>query len=102
MAETAQTIRVQICYANSSLQVLQDLQVTLGTTLQEAILQSGLLRQIPEIDLAVLRVGIYGKLKSLDTVLREHDRVEIYRPLTADPKEARRKRVVKKNNKKTC
>lgn len=67
-----------------------------GATLQSAIERSGLLHEAPEIDLAVCRVGVHGKLSPLDAVLREHDRVEIYRPLVADPKESRRKRAQKK------
>jgi hypothetical protein len=81
-------------------QTLRELNVPVDTTLLEAIHQSGLLRQMPEIDLTVSRVGIYGKLKSLDTMLREHDRVEIYRPLVADPKDSRRMRASKREDKK--
>lgn len=93
-------IFVQICYAKPGAQFLRGLSLPQGTTLQQAIQQSGVLQLAPEIDLSVSRVGIHGKLKTLDTVLREHDRVEIYRPLVADPKDARRKRIVKKGNKK--
>ncbi|MGZ3237732.1 MAG: RnfH family protein [Burkholderiaceae bacterium] len=100
MVDSANTLHVQICYAKHGVQVLHDLSVLVGTTLQEAILQSGVLRQVPEIDITVSRVGIYGKLRSLDTLLRDHDRIEIYRPLTADPKDSRRKRAVKKEDKK--
>jgi len=93
MAEPAATITVQVCYARPGLQFLQTLQVASGATLEQAIRASGLLEQAEEIDLAHLRVGIYGKLKTLDTLLRAGDRVEIYRPLSADPKDARRRRV---------
>lgn len=93
---TPNTLHVQICYATQDVQVLRDFSVPAGTTLQEAILQSGVLRQVPEIDFTASRVGIYGKLKSLDTVLCDHDRIEIYRPLIADPKDSRRFRAVKK------
>lgn len=102
MAEQNSTIHVQICYATHTLQVLHDLNIQPDITLQQAILQSGILRQFPEIDLSTSRVGIYGKLKPLDTVLRNHDRVEIYRPLVADPKDSRRQRAIKKGNKKAC
>lgn len=64
-----------------------------GMTIAQAIERSGLLTLAPEIDLSVQRVGVYGKLKGLDTVVRNKDRVEIYRPLTADPMESRRKRA---------
>ena len=84
-------ITVQVCYATPTFEFLRDLQVALGATLQQAIAQSGLLQEVAGIDLAA--VGIYGKKKTLDTVLRAHDRVEVYRPLLADPKEMRRRRV---------
>lgn len=100
MVSAEKTLHVQISYAKHDLQVLHELSVPAGTTLLEAIHQSGILRQRPDIDLTVSRVGIYGKSKSLDTVLREHDRVEIYRPLVADPKDSRRLRAVRKDNKK--
>jgi putative ubiquitin-RnfH superfamily antitoxin RatB of RatAB toxin-antitoxin module len=93
-------IRVQVCYATPHRQFMRELIVPVGTTLEAAVAQSGLLQEVPEIDLEVSRIGIYGKLKTPDTVLREHDRVEVYRPLIADPKESRRRRVVKKDEKK--
>lgn len=89
-------IPVQICYATPGRQILRDLKVVLGATLHQAISQSGVLQEASEIDLSTCRVGIHGRLKTLDTVLGEHDRVEIYRPLIADPKQARRKRAEKK------
>lgn len=93
-------IRVQVCYARQDVQFLRELTVPDGFTLQAAIERSGVLRDAPEIDLATCRVGVYGKLKTLDAALREYDRVEIYRPLIADPKEARRRRAVEKDDKK--
>jgi putative ubiquitin-RnfH superfamily antitoxin RatB of RatAB toxin-antitoxin module len=89
-------MRIQVCYARPGFNFLQDLVVPEGISLQAAIEGSGLLEEAPEIDLAVNRVGIFGKLKALDTVLRDRDRVEVYRPLIADPKESRRKRAMKK------
>lgn len=89
-------IRVQICYARPEAQTLQEVVVPHDATVRAAIEKSGVLRDWPEIDLTCLRVGVYGKLKTLDTALRDHDRIEIYRPLIADPKESRRKRAVKK------
>ncbi|RZI42319.1 RnfH family protein [Herbaspirillum sp. HC18] len=93
-------IRVQVCYARPDKQILRELAVEDGATVRAAIESSGVLRESPEIDLENCKVGIYGKLKALDTVLREHDRVEIYRPLIADPKESRRRRAEKKEEKK--
>jgi putative ubiquitin-RnfH superfamily antitoxin RatB of RatAB toxin-antitoxin module len=66
-----------------------------GATLREAIEASGVLKQHPEIDLATQKVGVFGKLKPLDTALADHDRVEIYRPLLVDPKVSRQRRVEK-------
>ncbi|HZW22610.1 RnfH family protein [Noviherbaspirillum sp.] len=92
-------IAVQVCYARPDLQILRDLKVEEGTTIRTAIEQSGLLNEVREIDLAQCRVGVFGKLRELDSVLRERERIEIYRSLIADPKESRRKRAEKKESK---
>jgi putative ubiquitin-RnfH superfamily antitoxin RatB of RatAB toxin-antitoxin module len=94
-------VHVQLCYARPDRQFLLDLTVAPGTTILQVIERSGIVQQAPEIDVSVMRVGIYGKLKALDTVLREHDRVEIYRALIADPKETRRRRAAHKDEKKS-
>lgn len=86
-------IHVEVGYALPRAQMLVRLTVPEGTTLEEAVRLSGLLEEFPEIDLASARVGIWNKLAELTSVLREKDRVEIYRPLIADPKEVRRKRA---------
>lgn len=88
----AEQIHVQVCYATPASVFLRDVTVAAGATLRDAIELSGLLQAMPELDLAALQVGIYAKKKTLDTVLRDHDRVELYRPLIADPKQARRRR----------
>ena len=97
MADTASTeqstLTVQVCYALPRQSVLKSLNVAPGTSIAQAIEISGVLRQFPQIDLARQRVGIFGKLKTPDTVLRDGDRIEIYRPLKADPKETRRRRA---------
>jgi putative ubiquitin-RnfH superfamily antitoxin RatB of RatAB toxin-antitoxin module len=93
----ADQIHVQVCYATAAHELLRELVVAAGTTIEQAIAQSGVLSEIPGIDLALHPVGLYGKKKPLDTVLREHDRIEIYRPLVADPKDSRRRRVQKKD-----
>jgi len=93
MAESADRIAIQICYARPDRQFLLDCVVAAGTTLLQAVQESGIVQQAPDIDVSVMKVGIYGKLKTLDTVLREHDRIEIYRPLIADPKDSRRRRA---------
>ncbi|WP_420475050.1 RnfH family protein [Noviherbaspirillum sp. ST9] len=93
-------ISVQVCYARPDRQILLEVKVNADATIKAAIEQSGMLREVPEIDLDVCKVGVYGKLKPLDAGLRERDRVEIYRPLIADPMESRRKRAEKKSDKK--
>ncbi len=90
-------LHVSLCYATPTFEYLRQLDVAPGTTIGQAIAASGLLGELPEIDLAVHPVGIYGKKQPLDTVLREHDRIEIYRPLVADPKDSRRRRAQKKD-----
>jgi putative ubiquitin-RnfH superfamily antitoxin RatB of RatAB toxin-antitoxin module len=89
----ADQIKVEVAYAKPEEQVLVRLEVPAGTTLQQAIEQSGILDRFPEIDSGKLKAGIFGKLKKLTETLREGDRVEIYRPLIADPKEVRKQRA---------
>lgn len=93
------TIEVQVCYALPDTAFLRTVSLPAGSTVRQAVGQSGVLEQYPRLDLAVNMVGIYGKKKTLDTVLRQHDRVEVYRPLQADPKEARRRRAGNKEAK---
>lgn len=88
----SETFNIEVCYSSDAVQFLRALRVPAGTTIEQAIAISGVLQEVPAIDLAVMQVGVYAKKKTLDTVLREHDRVEIYRPLIADPKNARRRR----------
>ncbi len=97
MASNTGELQIQICYARADLQLLRDLTVIDGTTIAEAIRLSGVAKELNGVDLAACKVGIYGKLKAMDTRLRTGDRIEIYRPLLADPKEARRSRAKKKN-----
>jgi len=87
------TINVEVIYALPQRQDLVRLKLPVGSTLQQAVHSSGLLEKYPEIDLAKSKFGLYGKLSKLDSVLRERDRVEIYRPLIADPKEVRKQRA---------
>ena len=91
--ENPEQIQVEVVYALPQRSWSIPVTLTDGSTLQQAITLSGILEQCPEIALERNRVGIYGKLQGLDTVLRAGDRVEIYRSLRIDPKEARRKRV---------
>lgn len=89
----ANEISVEVAYARPDRQVILPVKLAAGLTIEEAIRRSGVLEKFPEIDLAVNKVGIFSKLGKLDTALRDKDRVEIYRPLIADPKEVRRKRA---------
>jgi len=91
---------VEVAYALPEEQVLLALDVEKGTTAEQAIKQSGILEHFDTIDLAENKVGIFGKAVKLDYELRDKDRIEIYRPLIADPKESRRKRAEKKETKK--
>ena len=83
---------VEVAYARFDKQVIFQVHVLPGATAQQAIEQSGVLEKFPEIDLSKNKTGIFGKLGKLDAVLKAADRVEIYRPLIADPKEVRRQR----------
>ncbi|HEU4374944.1 MAG TPA: RnfH family protein [Telluria sp.] len=93
----SELLTVTLCYATPAAEILRELRVAPGTTLGEAISASGLLAELPGFDLATDPVGIFGKKKPLDTLLREHDRIELYRPLVADPKDSRRRRAQKKD-----
>ena len=92
----AEMLGISVCYASDKVEWLHPMQVEAGTTIGEAIERSGVLEAFPDINLTTQPVGIYAKKKTLDTVLRERDRIEIYRPLVADPKESRRKRAAKR------
>ncbi|MBX3628541.1 MAG: RnfH family protein [Nitrosomonas sp.] len=91
--DTAAAIEVEIVYALLSRQVLTKIRVPSGTTLEQAIQLSGIMKQFPEIDLSKNRIGVFGRLAKRDALVESRDRVEIYRPLLIDPKEARRLRV---------
>lgn len=95
----AEQLQVYLCYATAQREFIRQMQVDVGTTIEQAIRASGVLDEFPEIDLAASPVGIYAKKKPLDAVLRERDRIEIYRPLVADPKDSRRRRAAKKEAK---
>jgi hypothetical protein len=86
-------IKIELVYALPTEQFLLKSEVPKGTTIAEAVKLSGIQDKHPEIDLEKGKFGIFGKLSKTDTVLREKDRIEIYRPLIADPKEVRRKRA---------
>ena len=84
---------VEVAYALAHKQSLLTIEVERGATLKDAIEASGILESFKQIDLTKDRVGIFSKFASLDTILQEKDRVEIYRSLVADPKEVRKERA---------
>ncbi|MCH9646278.1 MAG: RnfH family protein [Proteobacteria bacterium] len=86
-------MQIEVAYALEDKQTLLNIEVDEGTTLKQAIELSGLLTLYPQIDLTKDKTGIFGKIAKLDTILREKDRVEIYRPLIADPKQVRKERA---------
>lgn len=86
-------IQVEVAYALPNKQKIIALQANEGITAKQALERSGMVRFFPEIDVATAEYGIFSLACSADTILRDGDRVEIYRPLLCDPKEMRRKRV---------
>jgi len=92
-------IRVEVAYALPENQFLVELEVNDTTSALEAIRQSGLFKLYPELEQQDLEIGIFSKPVAADTALKNGDRVEIYRPLTIDPKEARRLRAAAKKKK---
>ncbi len=98
-ADQALSFDVEVVYALPDRQTVLRMQVVPGTTLEQAIVASGVLALHPEIDLMVHKTGIFGQRKPLPTVLAQNDRVEIYRALLADPKDARRQRVTENRRK---
>lgn len=86
-------IEVEVAYAKPEEQLILSITVDDTCTAQRAIETSGILQRFPEINLAQNKIGIFGKIVGLNTLLRERDRVEIYRPLLIDPKQARRVRA---------
>lgn len=88
-------LSIEVCYARAGSQTLIALALPSGATVRDAIAASEIARKHPEIDPATAKLGIFGKLTTLDAPLSDHDRVEIYRPLIVDPKLARQRRVEK-------
>jgi putative ubiquitin-RnfH superfamily antitoxin RatB of RatAB toxin-antitoxin module len=86
-------ISVEVVYALSDRQLVMSVEAGPGSTLREVIERSGILRMCPEIDLQRVRVGTFGRLRTLEEIIAPGERIEIYRPLPADPKEMRRRRA---------
>jgi hypothetical protein len=95
---TDKQITVEIVYGTPDKQSLLKVVIEQGDTVEHAIQYSGILKRFPEIDLASNKVGIWNRTCKLSAQPREGDRVEIYRPLIADPKEVRRLRAEKAKN----
>ena len=93
MADANQGVPIEVVYALPEEQVIFTAEVAENATIRDGIEASGVLERYPEIDVATVKVGIFGKLAPMKTVLRAKDRIEIYRPLSADPKEVRKKRA---------
>ncbi len=89
----AELMTIEVCYALPAKQELVSVKLPAGATLAQAVDASGLLQKYPEIDPKKNKFGIYAKLSKPDAPLRDRDRVEIYRPLIADPKEVRKQRA---------
>ena len=90
-------IEIEVVYAAVDRQVLRTVSVPEGATVRDALLKSGIGDEFPELDLAECSVGIFGKVIADPEVrlIQAGDRIEIYRPLLADPKEVRRLRAAK-------
>lgn len=88
-------IQIEVVFALPDKATCIPLKVAQGCTAKEAVEQSGIVEQCPEIDATHLTLGIWNRTCKLDDTLSEGDRIEIYRPLIADPKEARRRRAEK-------
>jgi hypothetical protein len=88
-------IRVEVTYALRDRQALIAVELPEGGTVEQAIQRSGVLTAFPEIELQRAKVGIFGRPIALGTPVRDGDRVEIYRPLSADPKELRRRKAAR-------
>lgn len=88
-------IDVEVAYAEADKQVIVPLQVPVGTSAGEAVRRSGLAEQFPDMDSNTAAIGVFGIPVSPCAPLAQGDRVEIYRPLQVDPKEARRQRAAR-------
>ena len=91
----ANKIQIEVVYGLPDRQELITLVVKQGTLLEQGIIESGILTVFEDIDLTVNKVGIWNRIAKLTDVLRDSDRIEIYRPLIADPKEVRKRRAEK-------
>lgn len=91
--EPHEPITIEVAYALPDVQVIIPVVLDSSATIRDAIVRSGVAERFPEIDIDNAKVGIFGKLSKLDSPVRARDRIEIYRPLIADPKEVRKQRA---------
>lgn len=98
---TPKQLHIEVAYAQARQVHVIPLSVTAGTSIRRAIQDSGILERCPEIDLAVNKIGVFSKLRDLDLVIEDGERIEIYSLLIADPKDARRARAAQQKTAKT-
>ncbi len=98
-SEPSNLISIEVAYASVDQGWLISFEVEEGTTVQQAIVNSGILDQCSDIDLQINKVGLFSRIVGLDVLIRAGDRIEIYRPLIFDPKKARRLRAEKEKQK---
>ena len=91
--ENSKLLRIQVCWASPEQQLLKQLELRAPVTVEQAVRASGILDELPDVTLRDNEVGVFSERRRLGDLLRDGDRVEIYRPLQADPKEVRRKRA---------
>jgi len=88
-----QSINIEVAFAIPDEQVIIPISIAEGANVEEAIIQSGIMERFPQINLEKDKIGIFSKICKKDAKLRDKDRIEIYRPLIADPKEMRKLRA---------
>jgi putative ubiquitin-RnfH superfamily antitoxin RatB of RatAB toxin-antitoxin module len=91
----SEMIEIEVVYGLPHKQILLSLSVPSGSCIEESIKLSGIVTHFPEVIPSLATVGIFSRLEKLETIVKEGDRIEIYRPLTADPKEMRKLRAAK-------
>lgn len=84
-------MKVGIVYATSARQMSLSVNLDEGATVRQAIERSGLLARCPEVDLATAKVGVWGKVVDMDSAVEDGARIEVYRPITADPRTVKRR-----------
>ena len=91
--ESNQLLRIQVCWGSPGKQLIKDMELSAPVTVEQAVRASGILEELPDITLVDNEVGVFSERRRLGDLLRDGDRVEIYRPMQVDPKTARRRRA---------